>query len=148
MSRSIFNKSDYEEIVKRINMLKPSSSAAWGKMNVSQMLAHCNLMHKQVLGLEPVGKLPNFFMRFIIRKIILGPKPYKPGLPTGKHMLITSEKDFNKEKELMLQYLQQIVNKGASADWPFHAAIGKLTGDEWGFAIWKHLDHHLRQFSV
>jgi hypothetical protein len=29
-----------------------------------------------------------------------------------------------------------------------HIAFGKLTTKEWGIAAWKHMDHHLRQFSV
>ena len=28
-----------------------------------------------------------------------------------------------------------------------HAFFGKLSGDEWGQLMYKHIDHHLRQFG-
>jgi hypothetical protein len=29
-----------------------------------------------------------------------------------------------------------------------HPMFGKMTADQWGRSMWKHLDHHLRQFGV
>ena len=29
-----------------------------------------------------------------------------------------------------------------------HAFFGKLTGEEWGRLMHKHIDHHLRQFGA
>ena len=29
-----------------------------------------------------------------------------------------------------------------------HAFFGRLNGDEWGRLMYKHIDHHLRQFGV
>lgn len=37
---SLFNAEDNNSIRKRINKLTPDSKPLWGKMNVSQMLAH------------------------------------------------------------------------------------------------------------
>jgi hypothetical protein len=112
------------------------------------MLAHCNILHEQALRKTPPGKLPNFLVRFIIKKIILSPKPFKQGLPTGKELIMTDMRDFGREKQNMLAYLEEIKKRGAGADWPLHPAIGKIKGSEWGYVMWKHLDHHLRQFSV
>ena len=39
--RSIFNLDDKDDIVNRIDQLHPDSKPMWGKMSVSQMLAHC-----------------------------------------------------------------------------------------------------------
>lgn len=148
MSHSIFNTADRDSIIKRISTLTPASQAAWGTMNVGQMLAHCNEIHKVVLGKELADKRPNFLLRFIIKKIVLSPKPYKQGLPTGRSFVMTNAQDFHKEKQEMFQYLGDIAIKGPGHSWPPHPAAGKLTGNEWGYALWKHLDHHLRQFSA
>lgn len=148
MEKSIFNKAAYNDLVDRIKKLTPSSQAAWGKMNVAQMLAHCNYVHEQALEKIPAGKRPPLLFRWLIKKLILSPKPYKQGLPTGKELVITEEKDFEAEKKKTLQSLEEIYNKGVKHSWPQHPAIGKISGEEWGYAIWKHLDHHLRQFSV
>ena len=29
-----------------------------------------------------------------------------------------------------------------------HPFFGRMTGEEWDRLLWKHLDHHLRQFGV
>jgi hypothetical protein len=145
---SIFNEADYTNIIHRIQKLTPSTQAQWGKMNVAQMLAHCNIVHKQALGLMPVGKSPNFLLRFLIKRIILSPKQYKPGLPTGRELVMSDTRDFEREKQEMLKYLGDIYKKGPDTDWPRHQAVGKISGKEWGWAMWKHLDHHLRQFGA
>jgi len=28
-----------------------------------------------------------------------------------------------------------------------HSFLGRLSGEEWGIMMYKHLDHHLRQFG-
>ena len=38
---TIFNTSDNEFIISRLNQLTSDSKALWGKMNVSQMIVHC-----------------------------------------------------------------------------------------------------------
>ena len=40
--KSIFEKEALEEILIRIGQLQPNAERQWGKMNVEQMLAHCN----------------------------------------------------------------------------------------------------------
>lgn len=39
---NIYNKLHTAEILSRIENLSPNSNPQWGKMNVSQMLAHCS----------------------------------------------------------------------------------------------------------
>ena len=39
---SLFDETVTQEIIERINKLSPDSQRKWGKMNVSQMIAHCN----------------------------------------------------------------------------------------------------------
>jgi len=48
--QSIFNATDNAEFIERINKLTPSSPALWGKMNVSQMLVHCQVIIQVALG--------------------------------------------------------------------------------------------------
>jgi hypothetical protein len=40
--KSIFVKTDNDEIIGRINKLTPESQALWGKMTVDQMFKHTN----------------------------------------------------------------------------------------------------------
>ena len=44
--KNIFEESVNNEVIERINKLTDNSNAVWGKMNVSQMLAHCNVTYE------------------------------------------------------------------------------------------------------
>jgi hypothetical protein len=39
--KNLFEPAVYTEITERVNRLSPESQRQWGKMTVSQMLAHC-----------------------------------------------------------------------------------------------------------
>jgi hypothetical protein len=39
--KSLYNDQDNKELINRLNFLTPNTPALWGKMNVSQMLSHC-----------------------------------------------------------------------------------------------------------
>ena len=147
---SLFEPAIYAEITNRIEKLTPQSKALWGKMNISQMLHHSNKALGTATG-EVTLKTPFFLklMQPFIKKVVMSNKPYKPGLPTAKEFIITTEKEFEQEKKLLLQRLQIFIDKGEKdCDGRVHPAFGKLSAYEWGFSQWKHFDHHLRQFGV
>jgi len=48
MNPNIFTEEVTSGILNRINSLTPETKAEWGKMNVSQMLAHCNVTYEMV----------------------------------------------------------------------------------------------------
>jgi hypothetical protein len=85
----------------------------------------------------------------MIKRMILKPEPYKPGLPTAKEFIITKTYDFEKEKKALIELVQQFSKNGPQGllKGP-HPVFGKMTEAEWDFMQWKHLDHHLRQFAA
>lgn len=48
--KNIFNRLHSEELVNRLNKLSPNLKAKWGKMNVSQTLAHCSSFQDIAIG--------------------------------------------------------------------------------------------------
>lgn len=145
---SIFEKSDYNNILSRLSNLTAASTPAWGKMNVGQMLAHLNLPLEVSLGKRSIKNKPGFLMRLFLKPFILSKKPWKPGLPTGKDFLVTDPKDFEQEKSRLIENLKEAHQRGESGNWGNHPALGKLKPAEHGWLTWKHVDHHLRQFKV
>ncbi len=147
--KSIFNSSDNEEFIARINKLTPTSQAIWGKMNVSQMLAHCQVIIKVALGeLQLKRGLMGVLFGKIAKKQLLNDLPLKHNVPTFKQARIANEKGFEAEKagliELVKRFAEgpEIINKAP------HPFFGPLTIDEWDTLQVKHLDHHLSQFGV
>ena len=135
---------------KRIDTLKPDSQHQWGKMDVSQMMAHCSQALEINFGTQ-TGK--QSFMGKIFGKValksILSDKPFKKDLPTAPGFKVVGEKEFNKEKQRLLGLLQKLqaadMNKLAEKKHPF---FGTITADQWNTLISKHLDHHLKQFGA
>lgn len=139
-----------DEILLRIYKLSPDSQRLWGKMNVSQMLAHCSLSMEAALGDKSypqlmIGKLFGRFMKFTISK----EKPIPKNSPTNPSFVVTDLREFNKEKERLIEFTKRFSSGGEEkcTSNP-HSFFGKLTPYEWGVLMYKHLDHHLKQFNV
>ena len=151
MLPNIFSQSVADEIIERIQQLKPTTPAQWGKMNVSQMLAHCNVTYE--MAYENKHPKPNFLMRMILRafvkNLVVNEIPYKKNAQTAPAFLITDEKEFDMEKNRLIQYIQKTVDLGAeSFEQKESHSFGPLSITEWNNMFYKHLDHHLRQFGV
>jgi hypothetical protein len=69
--------------------------------------------------------------------------------PTVKGLVIQDERDFEIERENLEKLIDRFAATGSknSAKYP-HSFFGKLTPQEWAVLMYKHLDHHLRQFGV
>lgn len=145
--KNLFDPAVKAEIIARINQLRPDSPAKWGKMNVSQMLAHCQKPLGVAVGDHSLKA--NFIIRLIgplFKKKLFNEKPFKKGLPTDKSFIISDARDFENEKKKMIGMINAFSADAMSGE-P-HPFFGKLTKDEWSRGTWKHLDHHLQQFGV
>jgi Protein of unknown function (DUF1569) len=147
--KSIFNAKDNAEFIQRIDKLSPASQALWGKMNVSQMLAHCQAPIKiAVNDLELKRSLMGILFGRIAKKQLTGSQPFKRNLPTFKEAKIIDERDFNTEKRALTELINRFVAGPEIVTKKPHPFFGPLTIDEWDTLQVKHLDHHLRQFGV
>lgn len=147
---SLFNADDYAGLVARIEKMPHNAERLWGKMDASQMLAHCNEAMKTALGdmvLKPlfIGKILGGWAK----RRFLSEKPLSKGSPTAKEFLMTDKKEFEKEKQQLLVYVKRFHEAGEKGVTKHpHGFFGKMTPSEWGMLQWKHLDHHLRQFGA
>jgi hypothetical protein len=148
---SVYDKSVAQDLINRINKLTPETPAKWGKMNVSQMLAHCCITYEYIFD-ERHDK-PNFFMKFIlktlVKKKVVSEEMYGKDSPTGPAFIIKDNRDFEKEKIRLINYINKVVEKGESffinkASNSFDV----LTTTEWNNMMYKHLEHHLSQFGA
>ncbi len=149
--KNIFTPQVTQEIIGRINKLTPSSQPKWGKMNVTQMLAHCNVTYEMVY--DDKHKKPNALMRFFLRTFvkgtIVGEKPYKQNLHTAPQFIISDKRNFEIEKQRLIDFLHKTQQLGeVHFDGKESHSFGKLTSKEWNTMFYKHLDHHLTQFGV
>ena len=146
--KNLFDPQVKKEIMDRINKLSPDSKSQWGKMNVAQMLSHCQMPMGIALGSHHIKG--HWLMKLILplfKKTLYDEKPYKHGLPTDKSFIMTGKsKDFDSEKNQLFDKLNHFTDANMVND--KHPVFGKLTKGQWSKATWKHLDHHLRQFGA
>ncbi|KPM49647.1 DUF1569 domain-containing protein [Jiulongibacter sediminis] len=149
--KNIFTKEVTEEVIGRIKNLNNETQPLWGKMSVSQMLAHCCVTYE--MAFEDKHPKPNFLMRLMLKAFVkhtvVGPKPYAKNSRTAPAFLITDLRDFETEKVRLIAYLKKTQELGESHfDGRESLSFGKLSSNQWNAMFYKHLDHHLTQFGV
>ncbi len=147
----IFSQQVSDEIIQRINNLIPSTQPKWGKMSVAQMLAHCNVSYEMTY--ENLHKKPNGFMKFILKNLVkdkvVGETPYKKNNRTAPQFIIKETKDFEVEKQRLINYIVKTHQLGENYfDNKESHSFGKLSKIEWNNMFYKHLNHHLTQFGA
>jgi hypothetical protein len=147
--KSLFDTSVNIEFIERINKLTPETKNLWGVMDVSQMLAHCTVGLKIALG--EIASSSNIFLKMlgkIFKKKFFEAESFRKNSKTGKEFIISGTRDFSEEKPVLISYVKKFAeqDKNIITKEP-HPFFGKLTADEWGCLMYKHLNHHLKQFG-
>ncbi len=149
--KNVFDKVTVDELLDRIDKLSSGSQALWGKMNVAQMLAHCNVSYELVY--ENKHPKPNFLMKFIlktfVKNAVVTEKPYQKNSQTAPMFVIVDTRNFEAEKIRLINYLKHTQTLGETHfDGKESHSFGPLNKTEWSNLFYKHLDHHLTQFGV
>jgi hypothetical protein len=148
---NLFTSKATEAIINRINKLTPKTPAQWGKMNVAQMLAHCNVVYDTALTNQYTkpGSFKKFLLKIFVKNGVVGSKPYPKNSRTAPEFIIADERDFVAEKKKLVDYINQVQKLGgAHFNGKESHSFGPLTENEWNTLFSKHLDHHLTQFAV
>ncbi len=149
--KNIFDKTESQETIARINALSPDKQPLWGKMNVGQMLAHCSVTYDLVYTdkyPKPKG-FQKFMIKLFAKNTVVGPKPYKKNIRTAPMFVIADEREFEVEKRRLIENIERTQALGsAHFNGKESHAFGALSDKEWNTLFSKHLDHHLKQFEV
>jgi Protein of unknown function (DUF1569) len=115
------------------------------------MVEHCSRGLELALGdrLPPQMMLGRIIGRMLKPKVLGNDEPMRRNSPTVKGLLVEDERDLGKEQERLRGLIDRFVARGPAGctNHP-HSFFGRLTPEEWAILMYKHLDHHLRQFGV
>ena len=149
--KSLFETEAFNEITSRITSLSDTTNSLWGKMNVSQMLKHCqvafNISNGTTQPSEKIGGIKKFIFS-MMKPLMYNDKPWRKNIPTGKDFIINDDVDFATEKDSLLKLINDFYKKKNQKEWIPHPVFGKFTPEQNGKMMYKHLDHHLSQFGV
>ena len=147
---SLFDAADRNVIARRLGDLQPSSVRHWGTMSVAQMLAHCAASLEVPCGDRVKSqRLLGRLLAPFVRSTIDDDKPFARNAPTDRDYRVNDEREFESERARVAILIDRFCSRGpARVEGVVHSFFGRLTADEWGRLMYKHLDHHLRQFGA
>jgi hypothetical protein len=148
--KNLFEAATVEEVRERMAHLRPDSERQWGVMNAAQALAHCSEQMEMVLGLKfPPRSLIGRLVGRFAKSEVLNEKPIRRNMPTDKSFVVSDERDLAVERQRLGGLIDRLVEGGPAACTKHpHSFFGPMTPEEWARLMYKHLDHHLRQFGV
>ena len=149
--KTLYEPAQVAEIKQRLEKLQPTSARLWGKMTPAQMLAHCAIAMEWAAG---DAKPPRMFLGRILGPMVKGlalkeDRPMQKNAPTAPTLVVAGEPDFGAERKRLSAVVERFATAGPSACTTHpHTFFGHLTADEWARLMYKHIDHHLKQFGV
>jgi hypothetical protein len=146
--KSIFNPRDHLALHERVQALRTDTIPLWGKMSAAQMVAHLSDSIRMASGELEVAPKKVPFRYSPLKEFVLYVLPMPRGLPTAPELIARKAGDWTTEVADLRAQLNGVVERGAEALAPRHPAFGKLSAKQWGVLIYRHMDHHLRQFGV
>ncbi|WP_276167353.1 DUF1569 domain-containing protein [Zobellia alginiliquefaciens] len=149
--KTIFDQNTRKQLINRIEQINADKNPEWGKMNVFQMLKHNTYWNGWILGGEDhtykqalMGKLLG---KIVLKRMIKDDKPLDKNIPTSdqfKPKIL--EGNVEAEKSKWIGLIQAYANYN-NPDF-IHDFFGKMTKVQIGVLVYKHTDHHLRQFGL
>lgn len=151
--KTIFDPADYDSLVERIVKLDPRAKRLWGRMTIKEMIVHVSDPLRDMLGIritQPVTP-PELWPKLIAKVLTESDwahnqrtfSPYLQEVGGGG----TRPKGFEEDRTTLLQLVSKFYKTTPDFVPHPHAGLGMLTRDQAGLYIWKHIDHHLRQFD-
>lgn len=141
------------QLAHRIQKLKATSTPLWGKMNINQMMAHCSTAICMSFGDFPVEVKFSPMKAAIARKVFIDWLNFPKGkTPTAAELdidkkLVASD-NFEEEQDKLLHQIERINCAGKNYVFGMHPIFRQMNRQKWGQLIYKHVDHHLKQFGV
>jgi Protein of unknown function (DUF1569) len=150
--KNLFDATVADQVKARLGKLGLQSERRWGTMTAAQMLAHCSMSMQWAVGerVPEKGALPARLMGRLVKPMVLrNDDPLRKNSPTSKSLIVGDERDLGKERDRLSGLIDKFAAGGpAGCTRNPHSFFGKMTPEEWATLMYKHLDHHLRQFGV
>ncbi|QNK64195.1 DinB family protein [Pedobacter sp. PAMC26386] len=146
--KTVFEKTTRDELIYRISLLDENSKALWGKMNIYQMLKHCTVYEEMMLGkyIYKRAFLGRLFGKMALKELMQDDTPIRSNVPTLPELKIKAQEgDVIAERKKWVALIEEYAKPSNSEI--VHSFFGKLTTEQVGYLVYKHMDHHLRQFN-
>ena len=149
--KNLFEAARVAEVKERAAQVRPDSERLWGQMNPAQALAHCSRGMEWAVGdrIPPRMLMGRIIGRMVKPMVLRNDEPMRRNSPTAKSLVVKDDRDLETERGRLCRLIDRFAAGGpAGGTKNPHSFFGRLTPEEWATLMYKHLDHHLRQFGV
>ena len=152
--KNLFDPALVDDTQARILLLTAENQPYWGTLNASQALVHCALGFEMATGALKTKRAPfpaTLFGRVIKPFIFRDNKPMRRNSPSTPELFTgnTAGYHFINERSRLLEGMHRFAARGpAGCTRQPHPFFGPLMPEEWAILMYKHIDHHLRQFGA
>src|SRR6476469_5013772 len=149
--KNLFDAKTADEVKSRTMSLRRDSVRQWGKMNPAQALAHCAASLEMAVGdRKPPQMLLGRVIGGLVKPMALGnDDPMKRNSPTVPSLVVSDERELETERTRLCSLIDRFTTAGPQGCTTHpHSFFGRLNPQEWAILMYKHLDHHLRQFGA
>ena len=148
MARTVWNEWERRELLDRVGRLSADTRPRWGRMDAPRMVAHLTAALRMATGELPVKPKPGPFKRWPVNVLVMFYMPWPKGAPTAPELKVDGADTLGHGIDDLRAAMELVVVRGLPGPWAEHPAFGRLTGEQWGRLIRRHMDHHLTQFGV
>jgi hypothetical protein len=141
-----------QELVTRFLALTPDTPARWGRFTALKMASHVTDAVRMATGdLDVRAKAPGILKTAFVRWLVIHVLPFPKGAPTAPALLErgnTTPLQLDAERATFSALLDKVAARQGTGAWPDHPAFGRMTERDWGVLVYRHVDHHFRQFGI
>ena len=146
--KTVFNDTDRNALYERLDRLTLERTPLWGRMTCGQMLAHLTDGVRMTLGELAVPPRRGPLRLAPIRHAVIHWLPFPKGAPTAPELLVRRAEDTTAEIAELKAAMERMARRAGEKTWEEHPAFGRMTEHDWGVLVYRHVDHHLRQFGA
>jgi uncharacterized protein DUF1569 len=149
---NLFDRATAERLKNRLQVVRVDSPREWGVMNAAQTVAHCSAAMEMALGdTLPKRVFIGRILGTLVKSLALGNEtPLRRNSPTAPELRVAPDgRDLNADRQRLCSLIDRFSSGGAAACTTHpHPFFGRLTPEQWAELMYKHVDHHLRQFGA
>ncbi len=144
---TVRDEADRKGLVERLGRVRPESKAQWGQFDAPRMMCHLGDALEEALGRRVVPRSASGVLRhFPMKHLAIYVVPMPKGAKAPQELLAEEPGDFEGNRRRVVDAIEEVAKRPAGRA-PDHFLLGRMTCDQWNCLVWKHIDHHLRQFG-
>jgi hypothetical protein len=121
-------------------------------MNADQIVPHLTDPLRVAIGDRTAQPMNSVFSKPIVSTLIVWWAPWPKGAPTADEFVQgkkgTPPVEFERDKQTLLLAIHRFANHAENEEFRPSPVFGNLSRRGWGRLMWRHIDHHLRQFGL